>query len=86
LRPERAGGDSDEIALDQAPDICIEVTSPRNTTEEMTEKRRLLAGAGCREFWLCFDDGRMLFLDAVSGDPLDRSGLCPEFPTRTDIA
>src|ERR1039458_8493879 len=33
----------------EAPEICIEVLSVRNTTEEMDEKRRLYAAKGCRD-------------------------------------
>jgi len=64
----------------EAPEICIEVLSVRNTTEEMDEKRRLYAARGCREFWTCSEQGRMTFLDANTGQNLTQSGLCPGFP------
>jgi Uma2 family endonuclease len=43
----------------EAPDLCVEVLSPSNSPEEMTEKIRLYLGYGAREVWLVEDDGRI---------------------------
>ena len=66
--------------LAAAPDLCVEVLSPTNTAEEMDEKRRLYAAKGCREFWTCSEEGRMAFFDAATGQSLQKSVLCPDFP------
>jgi len=67
-------------SLPEAPDICVEVLSSGNTSEEMDEKRRLYAAKGCREFWTCSEEGRMTFFDATTGQSLPQSVLCPAFP------
>lgn len=40
-----------------APDLCIEVLSPRNTSAEMAEKVAAYLAAGASEVWLVGDDG-----------------------------
>ncbi len=40
-----------------APDLCVEVLSPRNTQAEMAEKIAAYLTAGAREVWLVGDDG-----------------------------
>lgn len=65
-----------------APEICIEVLSPRNTRAEVEKKKRLYFEAGALEFWRCARDGMMTFFDA--GGTLARSRLCPDFPARLD--
>ena len=61
-----------------APEICVEVKSPSNTTGELLEKKPLYFKAGAWEVWIWEQSGRMLFFDAAS--PLERSALCPDFP------
>ncbi len=81
VSPERRQME-DAANLEVAPDICVEVLSPRNSDAAMQEKRQLFAAGGCREFWLCHFDGAMTFLDAGSGATLPASRLCPAFPSR----
>lgn len=69
-------------ALVRAPEICIEVLSPSNTTEEMEEKRALYFEAGAEEVWICELDGEMKFY--VAGTISNVSKLCPNFPSRID--
>ncbi|MGZ8940635.1 MAG: Uma2 family endonuclease, partial [Limisphaerales bacterium] len=45
----------------KAPEICVEVLSPRNTTSEIAEKKDLYFEAGALEFWLCDTKGRITF-------------------------
>jgi len=73
---------NEKFSMPAAPDICVEVTSASNSRSEMEEKRRLFAERGCREFWLCADDGKMVFYHAASGRILARSEICPEFPEK----
>lgn len=43
--------DSDDF-LQGAPELVVEVLSPSNTVEEISEKERLCLENGCREFWV----------------------------------
>ncbi len=40
-----------------APELCIEVVSPSNSTVEMTEKIHLYLGYGAREIWIVSEAG-----------------------------
>ncbi len=61
-----------------APEICVEVRSPRNSFAEIQEKMSLYFGVGAVECWVCDRGGRMSFFDAEG--PIPRSELCPDFP------
>jgi len=65
----------------RAPEICVEVLSPRNTEAEIHEKIMLYSDAGAREVWICDDRGKMSFF-AASTARLRKSKLCPHFPGR----
>jgi len=76
----------DELQEDvfvQAPEICIEVLSPSNTRAEVEQKRALYLAAGAREVWVCDRSSEMSFFDSTG--QLERSKLCPNFPTRLDF-
>jgi len=65
-----------------APEICVEVLSPRNTAAEMKSNRDLYFSAGAIECWTCDLNGQMSYYDRDQPDtPLDRSKLCPNFPS-----
>jgi Uma2 family endonuclease len=64
----------------RAPEICIEILSPRNTTREIEEKRSLYFDAGAEEVWICDDTGQITFFAANSGGSIETSRLCPAFP------
>lgn len=70
------------LCLPFAADICVEILSASNSPEEMDERRHQYASTGCREFWLCDQQGGMRFLDAATGEELTRSRLCPAFPSQ----
>jgi Uma2 family endonuclease len=65
-----------------APEICVEVLSPRNTEAEMQEKMALYFDAGAQEVWLCAPSGEMRFMARNVPRPMKLSGLCPRFPKR----
>ncbi len=65
--------------LTSAPDICVEVISPRNSEAEMREKMALYFDAGASEVWLCDEDGSLRFFSA-SGSQMEASSLVPDFP------
>ncbi len=44
-----------------APELCIEIISPSNTKEEMTDKVGLFLEAGAKEVWLISEDGLVTF-------------------------
>jgi Uma2 family endonuclease len=46
-----------EKQLRVAPDLCVEVLSPRNTPAEMAEKRAAYLAAGAKEVWIVGEDG-----------------------------
>ncbi len=65
-----------------APEICVEVLSPRNSRTEINQKIRLYFERGAQECWICDRKGNLSFF-APSGQ-IDRSQLCPEFPVRIE--
>jgi len=62
-----------------APEICVEVISPRNSEKEMQDKMALYFDAGATEVWLCDDDGTLRFFSSPA-TPINSSALLPGFP------
>jgi len=81
LSPSRPEISQEPLVLTRAPEICVEILSPSNTTSEIDEKRALYFDAGATEVWICNLDGSIFFF--VRPD-LQRSTspLCPSFPDR----
>jgi Uma2 family endonuclease len=70
-----------QVAFEIAPEICVEVRSPKNTEAEMAAKRRLYFEAGAEEVWICADDGALAFYLTSSPDQVvGESSRCPGFP------
>ena len=69
-----------QICFPRAPEICVEVLSPDNSTAEMREKTALYFDAGAKEVWHCSRVGQMAFFSAGKAAPLRSSRLCPDFP------
>jgi len=63
-----------------APEICVEVMSPANTEDEMSEKATLYFEAGAEEVWIVEEDGHIQFL-GQDGDELDQSRIAPDYPS-----
>ena len=63
----------------RAPEICVEVLSPGNSSEEISEKIALYLDAGAKEVWICGLFGAMKFHGA-EGAELGCSALCHGFP------
>jgi Uma2 family endonuclease len=61
-----------------APEICVEIISPSNTTKEILEKRKAYFERGALEVWTCDLQGSMQFFDA--NVKLEQSVLVPTFP------
>jgi len=66
-----------------APEICVEILSPSNTSDEIEFRKRLFFEKGAAEFWVCDEDGRMTFFDAAG--ELPASKLCPSFPSAVEV-
>lgn len=67
----------DEISASIAPEICIEVRSSSNTSDEMEFKKQLYLAAQAIEVWLCNEQGQMKFYNAQG--ELEHSVLVPDF-------
>lgn len=72
-----------EAECSVAPELCIEVLSASNTNIEMEEKRQLYISAGAIQFWVCTEDGDMMFFDA--NGQLKQSELIPAFPNKVKV-
>lgn len=57
----------------RAPELCVEIVSPSNSRQELTEKIALYLAVGAQEVWIVFEDGQIEVHDA-SGR-LERSAL-----------
>jgi Uma2 family endonuclease len=62
----------------RAPEICVEVLSPKNSEAEIRERTALYFDAGAREVWTCDPFGTMSFSSPAANDAA--STLCPGFP------
>lgn len=56
----------------KAPELCVEVLSPSNSSDEMTEKRELYFARGAQEVWLCDEQGELSFFDCTGQIPASR--------------
>ncbi|MBX3012707.1 MAG: Uma2 family endonuclease [Caldilineaceae bacterium] len=68
----------DEFDAPIAPEICVEVLSPGNSTGEINEKKALYFAAGAYEVWVCHSDGSLSFYNAQG--KVAQSNLVPNFP------
>lgn len=68
----------DEYDSPIAPEICVEVISPSNSSGEIEEKKQLYFERGAVEVWTCNAKGKMQFY-TLSGE-LSSSALVPQFP------
>ena len=74
-----------QLAFETAPEICVEVMSPRNTDDEMAYKRFLYFDAGAKECWVCDNEGRMSYYHASEpNEQTTKSKLCPDFPAEIE--
>ncbi len=46
-----------ETPYSHAPELCIEIVSPSNSKEEMTNKVQLYLQAGAQEVWIVWENG-----------------------------
>jgi Uma2 family endonuclease len=72
----------DRVSFPRAPEVCVEIVSPRNTEAEIREKAALYHDAGAQEVWVCSDAGVMTFLGAGEPAPMEASRIFRDFPVR----
>ncbi len=72
-----------KVEADIAPEVCVEVLSMSNTTDEIKTKRKLYFAQGAQEVWSCDPYGKMSFYDAKG--KLARSVMFPDFPDHIEI-
>ena len=68
----------DEVSASIAPELCIEVKSGGNTSDEMEFKKKLYFQAQALEVWLCSEQGQVRFYNQQG--ELAQSLLVPGFP------
>ncbi len=73
----------DAYESDIAPEICVEILSPGNSTGEIEQKKALYFAAGAQEVWLCSSDGALTFYQQAG--VLFQSELVPDFPKQLAI-
>jgi Uma2 family endonuclease len=78
LSAERSGEAEATPCLTRAPEICVEILSPSNTTSEIQEKIALYLEAGAQEVWVCELDDLITFYSAEG--QMGTSVRCPSFP------
>ena len=83
VSPERYAIIKTEVECSIAPEICIEITSGSNTRKEMDEKQTLYFAQGAKEFWLCDEQGQMLFFNNTG--QIAHSGIVPGFPSQVEF-
>lgn len=69
----------DEYDSPVAPEICVEVLSPSNSSGEIEQKKMLYFERGADEIWICDADGAMTFY--TQNGVSTTSALVPDFPT-----
>lgn len=76
----------DRACFPRAPEVCVEVLSPRNTPAEIRETSALFFDAGAGEVWICAESGEMTCLGREDQDaPLRVSKILPAFPARITL-
>jgi Uma2 family endonuclease len=70
---ERANAVGDDEYLMGAPDLAIEVLSPSNTVDEITEKMSVCMANGCVSFWIV--DPRRTRVSVTEGDVTKHYGV-----------
>lgn len=75
----------ENVCLTEAPEICVEVLSPDNSTREMAEKKALYFAAGAQEVWFCELDGDLRFFNAATSAGEKNSRFCAAFPAHIEL-
>lgn len=65
-----------------APELCVEIISPSNSKEEISQKVRLYLEQGASEVWLCDLNGAIEMQNADG--KLEASTIAPNFPKQLE--
>ena len=60
VRADRAASISEDEYLEGAPDLVVEVLSPRNTADEIDDKRTICLENGTSSFWVVNDKRKLV--------------------------
>jgi Uma2 family endonuclease len=72
----------DRVLFLRAPELCIEVKSPRNSDAELREKAALYFDAGALEVWVCSESGVMTFWVGSTATAMPASLIFSDFPSQ----
>jgi Uma2 family endonuclease len=72
-----------KICLTAAPEICVEIMSPSNSTQELQEKASLYFEAGAKEVWICNLLGHIEMFNSPSSQ-IVASSICLAFPLQIE--
>lgn len=54
-----------ETPYEVAPEICVEIISPSNSTPEINEKIQLYLAKGAHEVWTCDNEGKIAYFSHI---------------------
>jgi Uma2 family endonuclease len=57
-----------ETPLSSAPELCIEVVSPSNSTKELREKTDAYLDAGAQEVWIVYPQSKRFVFHGSGGE------------------
>jgi len=69
-----------ETPYSHAPEICVEIVSPANSKEEMTNKVQLYLQAGAEEVWIVWENGAVDYYDKTGKLGLSGYGVNIKLP------
>jgi Uma2 family endonuclease len=72
-----------DVSFAVAPEICVEICSPSNSSAEILQKTALYFLHGAHEVWTCDLAGQVRFFTPEGEQP--RSALFPAFPTQINV-
>ena len=65
----------------KAPEICVEIISPSNTSVEIQEKTGAYLAAGAEEVWIVVEDGGVHYFDATGEKGASRYPVTLSLPS-----
>ena len=69
-----------ETPYSHAPELCIEIVSPSNSKEEMTNKVQLYLQAGAEEVWIVWENGIVDYYSKTGKLELSGYGVSVKLP------
>jgi Uma2 family endonuclease len=69
-----------ETPYSHAPELCIEIVSPSNSKEEMTNKVQLYLQAGAAEVWIVWENGIVDYYDKTGKLEFSGYGVSLKMP------